>query len=133
MATVKLLTDEEATPEARAVFDEIRKARGTDYVNNAWRAFANDPENLKVTWDKARKVMGPGTPLDPLVKEMIYLTVSIMNRCEYCINSHSHFARQKGMTDAQYNDMLRVIGLATEGNSFMTAMQVPPDERFKVK
>ena len=64
---------------------------------------------------------------------MIYLTVSIMNRCEYCINSHSHFARQKGMSDAQYNDMLRVIGLATEGNSFMTAMQVPPDERFKVK
>lgn len=133
MATVKLLTDEEATPEARAVFDDIRAKRKTDYVNNAWRAFANDPENLKATWEKAQKVMGPGTPLDPLVKEMIYLTVSIMNKCEYCINSHSHFARQKGMTEAQYNDMLRVIGLATEGNAFMTAMQVPPDERFKVK
>jgi AhpD family alkylhydroperoxidase len=133
MATVKLLSDEEASPEARAVFDDIRTKRKTDYVNNAWRAFANDPENLKATWEKAQRVMGPGTPLDPLVKEMIYLTVSIMNKCEYCINSHSHFARQKGMTEAQYNDMLRVIGLATEGNAFMTAMQVPPDERFKVK
>lgn len=133
MTTVKLLTDEEATPEARAVFDDIRAKRKTDYVNNAWRAFANDPENLKATWEKAQKVMGPGTPLDPLTKELIYLTVSIMNKCEYCINSHTHFARQKGLTQDQYNDMLRVIGLATEGNAMMTAMQVPPDERFKVK
>lgn len=132
MPTVKLVSDEEASPEVRAVFDDIRAKRKTDYVNNAWRAFAVDPENLKATWEKAQKVMGPGTPLDPLVKEMIYLTVSIMNNCEYCIHSHTHFARQKGMTDAQYNDMLRVIGLATEGNRLMTAMQVPPDERYKV-
>ena len=77
--------------------------------------------------------MGPGTPLDPLTKEFIYLTVSIMNNCEYCIHSHTHFAKQKGMTMEQYNDILRVIGLATEGNRMMTAMQVPPDEAFKVK
>jgi AhpD family alkylhydroperoxidase len=132
MTTVKLLTDQEASPEARAVFDDIRKTRSTDYVNNAWRAQANDPVMLKRTWEKAKEVMGAGTPLDPLVKEMIYLTVSIMNNCEYCIHSHTHFAKQKGMTMDQYNDMLRVIGLATEGNRLMTAMQVPPDDRFKV-
>ncbi len=132
MATVKLLTDEEASPEARAVFDDIRKTRNSDFVNNAWRAQANDPANLKRTWEKAKEVMGPGTALDPLVKEFIYLTVSIMNNCEYCIHSHTFFAGQKGMTEAQYNDLLRVIGLATEGNRMMTAMQVPPDERFKV-
>jgi AhpD family alkylhydroperoxidase len=133
MATVKLLTDEEASPEARAVFDDIRKTRSTDYVNNSWRALANDPVNLKASWEKAKQVMGPGTALDPLVKEFIYITVSIMNNCEYCIHTHTHFAKQKGMTQAQYNEMLRVIGLATEGNRMMTAMQVPPDERFKVK
>ncbi len=132
MTTVKLLTDEEASPEARAVFDDIRKTRKSDFVNNAWRAQANDPVALKRTWDKAKEVMGPGTALDPLVKEFIYLTVSIMNNCEYCIHSHTFFAKQKGMTMEQYNDMLRVIGLATEGNRMMTAMQVPPDERFKV-
>ena len=132
MATVKLLTDQEASPEARAVFDDIRKTRSTDYVNNSWRALANDPANLKASWEKAKAVMGPGTALDPLVKEFIYITVSIMNNCEYCIHSHTYFAKQKGMTMAQYNDMLRVIGLATEGNRMMTAMQVPPDERFKV-
>ncbi len=132
MTTVKLLTDEEASPEARAVFDDIRKTRKSDFVNNAWRAQANDPVALKRTWDKAKEVMGPGTALDPLVKEFIYLTVSIMNNCEYCIHSHTFFAKQKGMTTDQYNDMLRVIGLATEGNRMMTAMQVPPDERFKV-
>ena len=133
MATVKVLTDEEASPEARAVFDDIRKTRKTDYVNNAWRVMAHDPENMKATWEKARRVMGAGTPLDPLTKELIYLTVSIMNGCEYCIHSHTVFARQKGMTDAQYNDMLRVIGLATELNRTATAMQIPVDEVFKAK
>jgi AhpD family alkylhydroperoxidase len=132
MATVKLLTDAEASSEARAVFDDIRKTRNTDYVNNSWRAQANDPVALKRSWEKAKEVMGPGTALDPLVKEFIYMTVSIMNNCEYCIHTHTHFAKQKGMTVDQYNDLLRVIGLATESNRMMTAMQVPPDERFKV-
>ena len=132
MTTVKLLADAEASPGARAVFDDIRRTRNTDYVNNAWRAQANDPEALKQRWESAKAVMGPGTALDPLVKELVYLTVSIMNNCEYCIHTHTHFAKQKGMTQAQYNDMLRVIGLATDSNRMMTAMQVPVDDRYKV-
>ncbi len=131
MATVKLLTDETASAQARAVFDDIRQTRNTDYVNNSWRAMANHPAMLERNWAKAKEVMGPGT-LDPVVKELIYLTVSIMNDCEYCIHTHTHFARQKGMSDAQYNEMLDIIGLATEGNRMMTAMQVPVDDRFKV-
>jgi len=130
MATVKLLTDEEAAPLAREVFDDIRKTRDTDYVNNSWRAMANHPEMLKRNWEKAKDIMGPGE-LDPVVKELIYLTVSIMNDCEYCIHTHTHFAKMKGMTQQQYNEMLDIIGLATEGNRMMTAMQVPVDERFK--
>lgn len=132
MATVRLLQDHEASPEAKAVFDDIRATRKTDFVNNAWRAQANDPVALKRTWDKAKEIMGPGGALDPVTKELVYLTVSIMNNCEYCIYSHTYFARAKGMTEAQYNEMLRIIGLATEGNRMMTAMQVPVDERFKV-
>ena len=132
MATVKLLSDSEASPAAREVFDEIRRVRKTDYVNNAWRALANDPANLRQIWDKAQTVMAPGA-LDLLTKELVYLTVSIMNNCEYCIHSHSAFARAKGMTDAQYNELLRVIGLATELNRLMTAMSVPVDDRFQVK
>ena len=131
MTTVRLLTDAEASPAARAVFDDIRRVRKTDFVNNAWRAQANDPDNLKRTWEKAQAVMAPGA-LDALTKEFIYMTVSIMNTCEYCIHSHTYFARTKGMTDDQYNELLAVIGLATEGNRMMTAMQVPVDERFKV-
>lgn len=132
MTTVRLLSDEQASPEARAVFDDIRKTRNTDYVNNAWRAMANHPEMLKRNWEKAKDIMAPGA-LDPITKELIYLTVSIMNDCEYCIHSHTHFAREKGMSDAQYGEMLSVIGLATEGNRMMTAMQVPVDERFTVE
>jgi AhpD family alkylhydroperoxidase len=132
MTTVRILTDAEATPAARAVFDDIRKTRKTDFVNNAWRAMANHPVHLKRQWETAKEVMASGA-LDPLTKEFIYLAVSIMNTCEYCIHSHSHFARQKGMTDAQYSEFLAVIDLATAGNRMMTAMQVPVDEAFKVK
>jgi len=132
MATTKLLSDEAASPAARAVFDDIRKTRKTDFVNNAWRAQANDPVALARTWEKAKAVMGPGA-LDPLTKELIYLAVSIMNKCEYCIHSHTYFARAKGMTEAQHNEFLQVIGLAAEGNALMTAMQVPVDEQFKVE
>lgn len=132
MTTVRLLTDEQASPLAREVFDDIRETRQSDYVNNAWRATANHPEMLKRNWEKAKAVMGPGS-LDPVTKELIYLTVSIMNNCEYCIHSHTFFAKQKGLTDAQYNEMLDIIGLATEGNRMMTAMQVPVDERFQVR
>ena len=132
MTTVKLLSDAQAQPAARAVFDDIRATRKTDFVNNAWRAQANDPVALARTWEKAKAVMAPGA-IDAVTKEMIYLTVSIMNNCEYCIHSHTFFGRAKGMTDAQYNELLQVIGLATEGNRIMTAMQVPVDDRFKVE
>lgn len=130
MPTVRLLSDEEAAPEAREVFDDIRETRGGDFVNNAWRAQANDPAMLKRNWFKAKDIMAAGA-LDPLQKELVYLTVSIMNNCEYCIHSHSHFAKDKGLTQAQYMEMLNVIGLATEGNRLMTAMHVPVDERFQ--
>ncbi|MEQ1647929.1 MAG: carboxymuconolactone decarboxylase family protein [Hyphomicrobiaceae bacterium] len=132
MATVKLLSDADASPAARAVFDDIRATRNTDYINNAWRALANDPVALKRTWGKAKDVMAPGA-LDVLTKELIYLTVSIMNSCDYCIHSHTAFARAKGMTQEQHNELLRVIGLATELNRTMTAMAVPVDERFQAR
>jgi AhpD family alkylhydroperoxidase len=131
MPTVRLLTDAEASPEARAVFEDIRRTRKSDFVNNAWRAQANHPTMLKRNWEHAKATMAPGA-LDALTKELIYLTVSIMNNCDYCIHSHSFFARQKGLSEAQYGELLAVIGLATEGNRMMTAMAVPVDENFKV-
>lgn len=133
MTTVRLISDQEASPEARAVFDDIRKTRQTDFVGNTWRAQANHPAMLKRNWEKAKEIMAPDGALDPITKELIYLTVSIMNDCEYCIHSHTYFARQKGMTDAQYHEMLDIIGLATEGNRLMTAMQVPVDDLYDVK
>jgi AhpD family alkylhydroperoxidase len=131
MATVTMLTDTEATPEARAVFDDIRRTRNSDFVNNAWRALAHHPAHLKRTWDTAKSTMAPGA-LDALTKEFIYLAVSIMNNCEYCIHSHTHFAKAKGMTPEQYAEFLAVIDLATSANRMMTAMQVPVDDAFKV-
>lgn len=129
MPLVPLLTDEEAAPAARAVFDEIRAARGTDYVNNIWRALAHDPKQLRMTWDQVRAVMGPGA-LDPLTKELIYLAVSAANNCEYCLHTHSHAARAKGMTDAMFAELMQVVVLASQTNRIAIGLQVPTDERY---
>ncbi len=130
MAVVKLLTDEEASPEARAIFDDIRATRGTDYVNNFWRALAHDPDQLAALWGRLKVVMGPGA-LDPLTKEMIYIAVSAANACEYCSHSHTASARAKGMSDAMYAELLQVIGMASQTNALVNAMQVPVDDVFK--
>lgn len=132
MAVVPILSDAEAGAEALAVFDDIRTKRQTDYVNNFWRALAADPALLRATWDRLQAVMGPGT-LDPLVKEMIYVAVSVANGCSYCIHSHTAAARAKGMTEAQHGELLAVIAMASQTNALATALQVPVDERFLVK
>lgn len=129
MATVTLISDEEASAEVLAVFDDIRAVRGTDVINNFWRALAHDPALLKATWERLKLVMGPGT-LDPLVKEMIYMAVSTANGCEYCVHSHTAAAKAKGMTDAQYGELLSVIGMAMQTNGIVTGLQVPVDEAF---
>lgn len=132
MAVVPILSDAEAGAEALAVFDDIRTKRQTDYVNNFWRALAADPALLRATWDRLQAVMGPGT-LDPLVKEMIYVAVSVANGCSYCIHSHTAAARAKGMTEAQHGELLAIIAMAAQTNALATALQVPVDERFQVK
>ena len=129
MGTVALLTDEKASPQARAVFDDIRKTRGTAYINNFWRALANNPEQLQATWQRLKTVMANGA-LDPLTKEMIYIAVSIANACSYCVHSHTAAARAKGMSAAQHAELLAIIGLAGKTNQLANALQLPVDDAF---
>ncbi len=129
MATVPLLTDADLDPRARAVFDDIRAVRGSDFVNNFWRALAHDPPLLEAVWGRIKTVMAPGA-LDPLVKEMVYVAVSAANGCPYCIHSHTAAARAKGMTEAMHAELLAVIGLASQTNAIVNALQVPVDPEF---
>ena len=131
MGTVPLLTDDTAPPQAVEVFDAIRAARNTDYINNFWRALAADPALLRATWDRASAVMAPGA-LDALTKELVYIAVSVTNGCGYCTHSHTAAARAKGMTDAQHGELMAVIAMASQTNALAVALQVEPDERFKV-
>lgn len=130
MPLAPLLTDEVAGDRARAVFDDIRRTRKSDYVNNIWRALANDPAQLEMTWAQVKQVMAPGA-LDPLVKELIYVAVSAANNCEYCLHTHTHAARAKGMTDAMYAELLQVLALASQTNRLAIALQVPTDDRYR--
>src|SRR5271163_4546137 len=131
MATVKLLSDDELSPAARAVFANIRATRGSDFVNNFWRALAHDPVTLKRTWESIKAVMGAGA-LDAKTKEMIYIAVSIAHGCPYCIHSHTAAARAKGMTEAEYRELVAIVGMASETNRLVTALGVPVDREFEV-
>lgn len=130
MAILPKLSDEQASPAARAVFDDIRATRKSDQINDFWRVLANDPVQVTAVWQQAKTVMAPGA-LDALMKEMIYVAVSVANNCEYCIVTHTEAARAKGMSDAQYNELMRVIALAATTNRIAIGYQIEPDERFR--
>ena len=135
MATVRLLSDEEAEadPAVKAVFDDIRTTRKSDFVNNFWRGLANDPGQLKRTWESLKAIMVAPGALDPLTCELIYMAVSATNNCSYCIHSHTAAARQKGLTEAQYGHFLAIVAMANQTNALVTTMGIPVDEAFQVK
>ena len=130
MATLGLIEYNEASPEVRAVYDDIMATRKTDWINNFWKAIAHDPVTLKRTWADIKQIMGPGA-LDPLMKEMIYVAVSVSNQCDYCMASHTVSAQKKGMTDAMFKELMAVVGMANETNRLVAGYQVEIDEQFK--
>jgi uncharacterized peroxidase-related enzyme len=130
MSTLGLIEHKDASPEVRAVYDDIRATRKTDFINNFWKALAHDPATLKRTWESLKQIMAPGV-LDPLTKEMIYIAVSVTNQCNYCIASHTVSAQNKGMTDAMFKEMMAVVGMANETNKLVTGYQVEIDQEFK--
>ena len=134
MATVKLWTDEEsaAVPAIKAVFDDIRATRKSDFVNNFWRALANQPELLERTWASVKRVMIEPGVLDPLTKELVYIAVSTANSCSYCVHSHTAAARAKGLSDNQYAEFLAILGMAAETNTLANSLQIPVDREFLI-
>ena len=132
MPMVKMIEYADANPEVRAVYDDIMATRKIDWINNFWKALAHHPPTLKRTWESVKEVMAPGA-LDPLVKEMLYIAVSVTNNCEYCIASHTASARKQGMTDAQLAELLAVVGMANETNRLANGYRVEVDDRFQPK
>lgn len=130
MTTLKAPTDPETNPRVKAVFDDIRTTRQTDFINNLWRQLAFDPALLEATWAEVKRVMAQPSALDPLTKELIYITASIINGCSYCVHSHTAAAKSKGMTDAQHAELMAIVGLAAKTNQIATALQVPLDPVF---
>jgi len=130
MATMGLVEYEAASPEVRAVYDDILVTRETDYVNNFWKALAHDPVTLKRTWESIKQVMAAGS-LDALTKELVYLAVSVSNQCNYCIASHTAAARKAGMTNAMFAELMAVVGMANESNRLASGYQVEIDESFR--
>ena len=131
MATLGLIEYVDASPEVRAVYDDIMATRKIDWINNFWKALANDPATLKRTWDDMKQIMAPGA-LDALTKELLYVAVSVTNQCGYCIASHTASARNKGMTDDMFRELMAVVGMANETNRLASGYQIEIDQQFKV-
>jgi AhpD family alkylhydroperoxidase len=130
MSTFGFIEYENANSEVKAVYDDIRTTRRTDYINNFWKAIAHDPALLKRTWEDLKATMAPGA-LDPLTKELIYIAVSVTNNCQYCIYSHTASAFAKGMTPEMFKELQQVIGMANETNKLVSGYQVAVDARFQ--
>ena len=131
MPTFPLIEYKDASPEVRAVYDDIMLTRKTDYINNFWKVLANDPVTLKRTWEDIKQIMAPGA-LDAVTKELIYVAVSVTNQCGYCIASHTASARNKGMTDDMFRELMAVVGMANESNRLAAGYQIEVDDRYKV-
>jgi AhpD family alkylhydroperoxidase len=130
MATLGFIEYADASPEVRAVYDDILATRKTGWINNFWKALANDPVTLRRTWLSVKEIMAPGA-LDALTKEMIYLAVSASNQCAYCIASHTAASRKAGMTDPMLAELMAVVGMANESNRLASGYQVEIDDRFR--
>jgi len=130
MAIFGLIEYKDASPEVRAVYDDIMATRKSDWINNFWKALAHDPATLKRTWESIKQIMAPGA-LDPLTKEMIYVAVSVSNQCDYCIASHTASAKNKGMSKEMFEEMMAVVGMANESNRLAAGYRVEIDEKFK--
>jgi AhpD family alkylhydroperoxidase len=130
MATLGLIEYEEANAEVRAIYDDIMNTRGTNWINNFWKALAHDPATLRRTWQGIKEIMAPGA-LDALTKEMAYLAVSVTNQCGYCIASHTAAARKAGMTDRMLAELMAVVGMANETNRLASGYQVEIDQQFR--
>ena len=130
MPTLGLLEYPDAPAEVRAIYDEIMTTRGVDWINNFWKAIAHDPALLRRTWESVKQIMAPGA-IDPLIKEMVYVAVSVTNGCEYCIASHSASARKQGMTPEMFHELMAVVGMANETNRLVKGDQVEIDDAFK--
>ena len=130
MSLVTLIEYADAPPEVRSVYDDIMRTRGVDWINNFWKALANNPAELRRVWTNVKQVMAPGA-LDPLTKELVYIAVSVTNNCEYCIHSHAAGATAKGMTPQMYRELMAVVALANETNRLANGYRVDVDAQFK--
>jgi len=128
MALVKFIEYADASPEVRAVYDDIMATRKVDWITNFWKALASDAATLKRTWESVKQVMAPGE-LDPLTKELLYIAVSVTNGCDYCIQSHTAGARKAGMSDGMLAELIAVVGMANETNRLVNGYQIEIDER----
>lgn len=131
MIMLPLIEYDQASPEVRAVYDDIMATRKTDYINNLWKTIAHHPPTLLRTWERVKTIMGGPGVIDPLVRELIYIAVSVTNNCEYCIATHTAAATNKGMTDDMFGELMAIVGLANETNRLAVGYRLEVDEKFR--
>jgi AhpD family alkylhydroperoxidase len=129
MPTAAMVEYDQATPEVRAVYDEIMAVKSIGFVPNFWKTLATHPPLLARVWRGLDETMRPGA-LDALTKEMVALAVSATNGCTYCIRSHTAAARKLGMDDAMLGELMAVVGTFNQTNRLADGYQVEVDAQL---
>ena len=129
MPTVAMVEYGDASPQVRAIYDEIMAVKCIDFVPNFWKTLGTHPPLLAEVWRSLNRAMQPGR-LDGLTKEMIALAVSATNGCTYCIRSHTAAARKLGMDDAMLGELMAVVGTFNQTNRLADGYQVEVDDQL---
>jgi|TARA_B110001454_G_scaffold181101_1_gene174992 AhpD family alkylhydroperoxidase len=130
MPILKTISEKKAKGKVKKIFDDIKKTRNIKTIPNFWKTIAADPDTLERTWNSLQQVMKNGA-IDSLIKEMIYVAVSMTNSCEYCIRSHTLAAKKKGMSDKMLKELIAVVAMANETNRLVESYQVEVDKFLK--
>jgi AhpD family alkylhydroperoxidase len=132
VATVQPVDEHEATGKIAAIFADIKRTKGIDFVPAFWRTIAINPVQLELVWTTLKTLMHPEAvnrrgQLNAQTREIIALAVSATNGCPYCINSHTAVLRKQGMDIETLGEVMAIVGLFNMTNALANGYQVEPD------
>ena len=83
MASIKMVSEEDAEGRVKEIYEEIKSQLGIDFIPNLYKVMASKPSYLEANWSKVKAVMVEPGNLDRLTKEIIAVAVSAVLGCEY--------------------------------------------------
>jgi alkylhydroperoxidase family enzyme len=114
-----------ASPEVRALYDEIMDTMGLTSVLNFLQALGNNPHVLRAVWSMVKGTLVEGE-VPALLKQLILFKISIVAGNKYCTKLHGHAALNLDPT-LTYDDLVALSDGECRANlpsSFPAAIEI---------